>query len=107
MASVNSATWTWPAEVLEFARASGIEPCLSPLLEVTRRAFPGMKDLRVTRAKDHDPPFGSFLAWEVTIPEADADTYRAQTSTWYREYPDAVPSAKRHLVSLFVIPVKE
>lgn len=106
MSSVNSVTWTWPADVLAFARQQGLEPSLGPLRAVAERAFPGLLDLQVRVDHDHDPPFGSYLAWEVTVPASDRDTYRAQTAAWYRDYAQVLPSERRHLVTLFVVPVK-
>lgn len=106
MSGVNSVAWTWPADVLEFARAQGIESALGALRALAYRAFPGLLDLRVSVHRDNDPPFGQFLTCEVTVPSSDQDTYRAQAAAWYREYAQALPPEGRSLVTLFVVPVK-
>ena len=36
-----AATWTWPPDVLAFAAAQGVSAYLNPLLDATRRVFPG------------------------------------------------------------------
>jgi hypothetical protein len=106
MSSVNSVTWTWPADVLAFAREQGIESSLGPLRTVAQAAFPALLDMRVSLQRDRDAPFGQFLAWEVIVPASDKDTYLEQVAAWYRDYAHALPSESRHLVSLFVVPVK-
>jgi hypothetical protein len=107
MASVNSATWTWPADVLEFAREKGIEPYLEPLREAARQAFPTMKELRVYPSQDLDDPNHRFLVWEIVISKADSETHLSQTRQWYRDSGQILPAGKRLLIVTFVIPVCE
>ena len=40
-AAPTAETWTWPPDVLAFAAAQGVSAYLDPLLDATRRVFPG------------------------------------------------------------------
>jgi hypothetical protein len=104
MASVNSATWTWPADVLEFARENGIEPYLEPLREAARQVVPTMTDLRIYPSRDHDDPNDRFLIWEIMFPWADNGAYRERAREWYRECRRVLPADKRLLIVTFLVP---
>lgn len=98
MASVNSVTWTWPADVLDFARENGIEQYLAPLREATYRVFPEATELHVSPARDYEDPTDRYLLWEIVTPWVDREAYRAQSRNWYQEAGKVIPNGKRLLV---------
>jgi hypothetical protein len=106
MASVNSATWTWPADVLEFARENGIEQYLGPLHEAARRVFPMMKELRVFPTRDPENAEARHLVWQVGVPAASKETYRHLSEAWGAEFIRLVPAVKAHLICSLIVPGK-
>src|SRR6266849_9722857 len=57
-----------PADVIAFATEHGVEQCLCPMLEATKRIFPSARQLRVLL--EDDPEIGDlkFIVYEVNAP---------------------------------------
>jgi hypothetical protein len=71
----------WPADVLEFARASKVEGYLDPLLQATRVLFPtGV--IRVYL--HHDPELSgvTFIVYHTRVPLQDVPDFKEANCNW-------------------------
>lgn len=76
------ADWTWPTPVLAFAAEHGLTPYLEPVLEMTRRAFPG-RPITAEMTADYEIPDERYVAVWVDVTGLTADQLGDQSDRWY------------------------
>jgi hypothetical protein len=68
--------WTWPPEVLTFARQAQVAQYLDPLMEETRQLFPQARAMRVYVEKDPELPDDHHIGWEIDLEMPNLSDYR-------------------------------
>jgi DNA-binding transcriptional LysR family regulator len=80
-AASTAATWTWPPEVLAFAAEQGVSAYLDPLLDATRRNFPGAA-LEVEVADDPEVANDRRIVFRVDVTGWSADDMFQAENKW-------------------------
>jgi hypothetical protein len=79
------AGWSWPADVLEFARRQRVDGYLQPLLEATRGLFPKARDLKVFLEGDPEIRDDWHIVFEVCVSPADVPHFLPAKHFWTDE----------------------
>jgi len=82
--------YTWPADLLEFARAGGWDRYLEPLLKETRELFP-TAEIRVYLQKDPELAGIWFIIFEAHVPMQDVPDYTQAKRKWTQSLLRIVP----------------
>lgn len=99
-------TWTWSPDVLQFARQSGVDSYLDPLLEATRDLFPQADELRIYAAHDPEIANDQHLVWELPLPVASAAEYLTAQKQWIGELCRVCPAPLTCVFRLTLMPVR-
>jgi hypothetical protein len=78
-------SWTWPPEVLDFARRQQVAAYLDPLLDAIRRLFPTAQSVRVFVEGDPDIRDDYHIVFEVAVPHHDIPDYVQARRRWTEE----------------------
>ena len=81
----NGVPAVFPAEVLAFAIASGVEDCLQPLLEATHRIFPTARFVRVQIDDDPEIRDDRHILFEVKVPDVGLKGAQQGRKAWIEE----------------------
>lgn len=79
-----TAEWTWPPDVLAFAAAHDLTPYLEPVLEMTRRLFPGRRLMAEVTA-DYEIPDECYVTIWVEVPDLTTEQLLTTQDQWYDE----------------------
>ena len=79
-----AAGWTWPADVLAFAAERGLTSYLEPVLEMSRRVFPGRR-ITAEMAADYEIPDERYITVWVDVTGLAAKQLGDQSDCWYAE----------------------
>src|SRR5436309_1970759 len=85
----------FPPEVLAFAAGRGVSDYLMPLLDLTRRCFPGV-EVTVKQEDDYEIPGLGWIVFELPVYETlDDEPRRAAHDRWIEELVRTIPPAAR------------
>ena|SRR5262245_56983984 len=79
-----AATWTWPPDVLRFAAEQGVSAYLDPLLDATRRTFPGTP-IETVIEDDPELPDDRRILFRVDVTGWSADALFSAENSWIEE----------------------
>jgi hypothetical protein len=77
--------WQWPGDVLAFAGRNQVSAYLDPLLEATRRLFPGARSLKVFLEDDPEIRDDWHIVFEVEVPRAQVTHFVEAKHFWTDE----------------------
>ncbi len=84
-AATNSVNGAFPADVLAFAAANGVQDCLQPLLEATHRIFPTARFVKVQIDDDPEIRDDRHILYNVQVAGLSLDQSRAARKEWIQE----------------------
>jgi hypothetical protein len=87
-----TAAWTWRPDVLALAAELGVTEYLEPLLEMTRRVFPSLRQLTVRVEEDWEIADERWITFEVCDPSLTADQYLKSQHDWCEALFDLCPA---------------
>src|SRR5208283_723933 len=76
--------WIWPADVLTFAAEHGLAPYLEPVLEMTRRLFPG-RAIATEVTADYEIPDERYITVWVNVTGLTVEQLGAAEDAWYAQ----------------------
>jgi hypothetical protein len=97
--------WTWPPEVLAFAKTAGVADYLDPLLQETRALFPTAPPRRVMVEDDPEIPNDRHIVWEIDIPFTGTSDYLQSQKRWVQALCRVCPAPLTCVFCLLLMPV--
>jgi hypothetical protein len=87
-------------DVVEYAKAQGIEDVVRRLADATARVYPTATSVRVHLRPDAEIPNYWFVIFEARVPKGDVPDSLEAEDPWEAEYERAYPSPRNHTLVL-------
>ena len=86
MSAMQTTTYQWAPDIVEFARRFDVDQQLDALREATLRTFPTATSFRVFLQDDPEIRDLTFFIWEVWVPQNDVPNFLMADRYWCDEF---------------------
>jgi hypothetical protein len=101
-APLTTETLPWSADVVAFAASNQVQPCLAPLVEITRRLFPLASWVKVYLADDPETSGDRHILFDVQVGGMELEQVRTARTEWNRELLRCCPAPRAYLFRLLL-----
>ena len=101
-APVPEAEWQWADDVLAFAEAEGVRPCLEPMLAATRRLFPTAEWIKVYVELDPEIRDDQHILFDVRVRGLSLEYVRQTRREWNNSLLACCPTRLAHVFRLLL-----